>query len=199
VHKAVIILTKAEDKEEARKKVFDFMSSQVGKVCDWFVIGGRWSGIFTAEKLDRTKLRKVNEEFERKYGWYVDKNNSEEDRFKQYCEIFYKYFPDFKGTPPAWRNVYLFIGYPDDVAPLKEVMGLVKRWLQSIEDTIKEYQKDLRDDNLKYLHDFIKRRIAELQAQVFCDDTNVFNLERGDYSIPDDPEGWYAVIVDMHV
>ena len=85
-------------------------------VCDWFVIGGRWSGILTKVQLDLAKVQKAEQEFEDKYGWWIggEENITEETRKKQYEEIFFKYFPEFKGNVPAWRDSYCVMGYEDD-------------------------------------------------------------------------------------
>jgi hypothetical protein len=41
-------------------------------------------------------------------------------------------------------------------------------------------------------------RAGELYAQNLTIDTYVFNIETGDYSIPTETKGWWAVAVDFH-
>jgi hypothetical protein len=43
-----------------------------------------------------------------------------------------------------------------------------------------------------------KRSGNDIFAQRFTVDTNLFNVEHGDYSIPQNPTGWFAVTVDLH-
>ena len=44
MHKGVILLTKASDKEEALDSVREFLENYGdGDVWDWYQIGGRWS------------------------------------------------------------------------------------------------------------------------------------------------------------
>ena len=55
MHKGVICLTKATDKEDAISNVESFLESYGdGKVWDWYEIGGRWSG--TLGDDDSTQL-----------------------------------------------------------------------------------------------------------------------------------------------
>lgn len=45
MHKGVILLTKAKNREEAKAKAEEFLEPYGdGDVWDWYVIGGRWSG-----------------------------------------------------------------------------------------------------------------------------------------------------------
>ncbi len=64
MHKGVILLIKASDKNEAKDKVQEFMVQYGdGDIWDWYVIGGRWSGTLNSkskeffEKVDGTTSR----------------------------------------------------------------------------------------------------------------------------------------------
>lgn len=104
-------------------------------VCDWFVIGGRWSGELTNAKLDQKKIKKVNEEFEEEYGWWVGGKTGvdEKKRKLQYESVFNQYFPNFKGELPAWRDHYQQLGYEDDAAIVDKVL---------YESILKKYKGD---------------------------------------------------------
>ena len=39
---------------------------------------------------------------------------------------------------------------------------------------------------------------GELYSQKLNIGTRVFNIDSGDYSMPDNPEGWWLVVVDFH-
>lgn len=87
-----------------------------GGVADWYVIGGRWSGELTEALLDKKKVKKFKKEFEEKYGWYIGgkEHITREQRQKQARELFDKYFPNYKGRMPFWRDTYRYKGYSDD-------------------------------------------------------------------------------------
>jgi len=92
-----------------------------GGKADWFVIGGRWSGELTKLLLDQDKLKKVNEELGDNHWWLGgEEKMTEEKRLKQYEKVFRKYFPDFKGVLPAWRNGYNQLGEEDDAMLVDE-------------------------------------------------------------------------------
>jgi len=111
------------DSKSARSHVFHWLSDNgftenLGLFqhyyADWFVIGGRWSGELTANQLDQEKIKALNNEFEKKYGFWINKDITEEIRQNQYQEITRKYFPDYKGLPWAFRDSYQEGGYEDD-------------------------------------------------------------------------------------
>ena len=89
-------------------------------MCDWFVIGGRWSGELTRAKLSQSKLELLDKEFDKKHGWWHGgkEGTTREDRSRQYNKMFRKYFPKFKNKKdweiPGWRDQYEEYGYDDD-------------------------------------------------------------------------------------
>jgi hypothetical protein len=143
----------AKTSEEARHYVADFLDSNGfvytdgrchGGLCDWYVIGGRWSGELTRVLLPQNKLKAVRKEFEEKHGWYIggEKRITEEQRREQMRAIFMRYFPDFTGELPYWRNPYKPDGYEDDAKLLTRT--LYKRLLKEYEGSDQsEYHADL--------------------------------------------------------
>jgi len=116
---------------DARNFVRDYLleegfSSQDGRwkcgPADWFVIGGRWSGELTRALLDPDKLQALHQEFEEKHGWWVggEERITEDQRRREYEDLFAKYFPDFQGEVPGWRDQYEDLGYEDDAMLLDE-------------------------------------------------------------------------------
>lgn len=94
-------------------------------------------------------------------------------------------------------------GTPDDVMPLAGCLEIVKEWLQ---DPKKQYEemakyaerwKEKSRDALG-MYKYAMTAARKVKAQKFCFDTNVFNIETKKYAIPENPDGWYAVMVDMH-
>lgn len=56
--------------------------------CDWFVIGGRWSGELVKRFLDQEKLKLFWEEFERqKLDYYPPGTTKEEQKKKSPCTL----------------------------------------------------------------------------------------------------------------
>jgi len=82
-------------------------------MADWFVIGGRWSGWLTLLHLEQERLDRFLDEFDKKYGWYIGAGFSEQDRSQQSIRLFNKYFPEFRGKHPFWRNLSA-LGADDD-------------------------------------------------------------------------------------
>ena len=112
-----------EDSKSARDHVFHWLSDNgftenkglfQRYYADWFVIGGRWSGELTANQLDQEKIKALNNEFEKKYGFWINKDITEEIRREQYNTLLKQYFPDYQGSPWAFRDSYQESGYEDD-------------------------------------------------------------------------------------
>jgi hypothetical protein len=90
---------------------FSFGSS----MCDWFVIGGRWSGDLNWACLDKDKEKEFWEEFEKeKLGWMSGDDKKQEAQKQKAEELFRKYFPDYKGPKLLFRDTYAGTGHPDD-------------------------------------------------------------------------------------
>ena len=88
---------------------------------DSFYIGGLWTGTLTTTILDQKKLKAFEQEVTEKYAWPVERvfsgfsiNNSIIDKQQKTFEVFLKYFPDFTGEPPFFRDEYATYGYDDD-------------------------------------------------------------------------------------
>ena len=93
-------------------------------LADWFVIGGRWSGELTKVHLDTQKVEEFQKAFGDEYGWWVGgmEQITEETRRSQAEELFKKYFPEFEGNLPYWRNTYLDLGFDDDAMVVDEMV-----------------------------------------------------------------------------
>jgi len=110
---------------------------------DWFVIGGRWSGELTRARLHQEKLKAFWEEFERlELGW-VSRDKPEEEQRAKAMELFRRFFPDFEGEPPVWRDSYAHSGFEDDAQVLDEALFDFIRELKSYPD--KASLRDLYD------------------------------------------------------
>jgi len=98
-----------------------------GGFYDWYVVGGRWSGEHTLwllkKKFGAKKINRINDEFDKEVGWWVNAENSKEKRAKQYEEIFRKHISkeEYNGMMPAWRDNYKEDGYSDDIIEMKKI------------------------------------------------------------------------------
>ena len=77
---------------------------------------------------------------------------------------------------------------------------MVKEWADSIRDPDELVQKseEYKLDNYDSMRAYYLHRASDILYQAFSFEANVFNTESYDFSIPDDVDGWVAVIVDMH-
>src|SRR3990167_529505 len=86
---------------------------------DSYRIGGSWSGYLSKVFLATKKLKAFADEVEQTYGWpvkstVIDMDSTAHEKRQKALKIFFKYFPDFQGDPPFFRDEYLFYGSQDD-------------------------------------------------------------------------------------
>jgi len=222
MHKGVILLVKSDTKENVLPLIKNFMElyredAGCGDGCgeepdcdncqnrpegfkhpvwDWYVIGGRWSGTLTTDMLDKDKLKAVHKEFKEKKLMFMGQE-------KEMDEVFRKYFPlaDYPYPSPYSRNSYNSDGQVDDILPLSECLPVVKDWLDSYFDRIPEEKEGIKkwaDKGDEDMVEYCKAKLERMEAKQFSDDSNVYNATADNMEIPDNPEGWFAVMVDMH-
>jgi hypothetical protein len=138
---------KAKNSLEARKFVYGYLSNdeEFNRQSDWAVIGGRWSGDLTKIRLDQDKRCEFEADFEKQFGFWTNKDNSEEKRHNQAKELFKKYFPKYKGEPLYFRNTYLDLGFEDDAQIIDE--ELYEKLIKNCDKDSKGYL-DIEDEKL---------------------------------------------------
>jgi len=82
---------------------------------DWYVIGGRWSGDHTLAMMSSDGLKKFWQEFEKLGLGWTSAEHPEEERRKAAWALWKEHFPQYRGTPPVYRNCYAADGLGDDV------------------------------------------------------------------------------------
>jgi hypothetical protein len=113
-------------------KTLDGLHEEDDGFYDWWVVGGRWSGEHTLWRLKAKyggrKINKLYDEFEKKYGWWINKETNEDKRRKQFEEVFFSHIPkeEYKelvpsGIVPSWRNHYDMKGYDDDIIAVVDI------------------------------------------------------------------------------
>ena len=97
----------------------------------------------------------------------------------------------------------------ENVLPLKDCLRIVKAWQQTIEHAKAEERKaqewlNIKDENGNLYNNWNRYGFglfcaARLYRQEFSFEANIFNIETHDFSVPEDPAGFYAVMIDMHI
>ena len=198
MHKGLILLTKAEDREDAQSKADEFMEGYgEGRVWDWYVIGGRWSGSLNENDMKFNVLVKEKYPIEEGHFGYTDrfiKENREglQELWESLGET---------STNPYTRDQYNHEGAEDDIKPLNECLVVVKDWQKGHEDELKRCEEQIaeyhkRNDRGMEGHLLVTK--GNLMAEYFCFETSVYNIDEYDYRLPEDTNGWYAVMIDMH-
>jgi len=201
MHFLSFLIVKADSREEAIGRARDFLEKYQNQVWDWYVIGGRWSGYITQSNLDQATYEQFSKEFRENALGFISKDNPECKQRKRAHELFMKYFPNFEGDIPIYRDPYLHDGYLDDVVPLGCCEEIIQKF---IDDFHSRYGKLVEKAKKEIESDGTINRITawELGRYSYDDsystDHTVFNVENYSVSIPDNPEGYYVVTVDLH-
>lgn len=196
MHKRVILLVKADNTAEAKEKANEFMSGCGGDennlgVWDWYVIGGRWSGTLNSIKeLFYDKVKDL-EGFEGEYYSYQAIENNKEKLQSIWEEL------GGKGLNIFARDNYTLNGYDDDIMPLKDCIDVVKDFLGDITNRKKEAWEQLitcKED----MRGLYAKEYSNIHYDNFSFESNVYDTERYSNSIPENIEGYYAIVIDMH-
>jgi hypothetical protein len=224
MHKGIILLTKASNKDEAKIAIEEFMNEYKNDVWDWYVIGGRWSGILNIKYKRFYELVKEKEIIKTNTYSELEKIEVQEALQDVWREL------GEKSLNPYLRDSFLenkFTGkkifveyekgievdinkeYADDILPLTECIDIVKEWQQTIEDAKKVEEEakrwlQIKNEKTGELYDdwrmygYSLKEAANLYRQEFFFDCNIFNIKKYDYSIPEDIENYFAVMIDIH-
>lgn len=201
MHFLSFLIVKADSREEAVIRARDFLEEYQNQVWDWYVIGGRWSGYITQSNLDQATYEQFLKEFRENALGFISKDNPECKQRKRAHELFMKYFPNFEGDIPIYRDPYLHDGYLDDVVPLGCCEEIIQKFIDDFhsryEKLVEKAKKEIESDGT------IDRNTAWRLGRYSYDDSystdhTVFNVEDYSVSIPDNPEGYYVVTVDLH-
>jgi len=206
MHKGIILLVEAKNKEHARSEAEKFLEPYGdGDVWDWYAVGGRWSGTLNKNhnkfnKMVQKKYPLKKGDYGRSYQWIEEHL----DEFKKMWESLGE-----TSKNPYARDMFISKDYDrtfdDDIMPLKDSLSIVKEWTQ---DPVKEGKKELvrakkwlngesaKDDWDMY--GYVVKRAGEMFSQSFSFDTNVYNTVDGDFSIPTDVYKYFAVMIDIH-
>jgi hypothetical protein len=206
MHKGIILLIKSTNKAGALTETRDFLKEN-GDVWDWYQIGGRWSGTlspFTKSFYEKAKEILSPDKDEFILQSVVDAKQNELQQLWQSLGA--------EGPNPYSDHYHMDNdGNPYDVVPLNTCLPIVQEWQQTIEDAHEEKEKANRwlaigggkdKDGNPYddwnMYGYCLKKVANLYQQNFFFDCNIFNTETYNYSIPEDIENYYAVMIDIH-
>lgn len=216
MHKGVLLLTKALDREEALNNVSNFMEDYQDNVFDWYAIGNRWHNILAPkEKLDefdKWVKKTYKHAFTENVGYAINdlENNKDRKKIQQKWESL-----GLKG-----KNIYYSayghstlsgFGLPEEEDDyncilLKDCLDTVKEWCQDLDRCTEELWKKALEHKAEEekegkgtLSAYYAKKYANMKYENFCFDTNVFNIDEYEAEkIPEDIENYYVVVVDMH-
>ena len=200
MHKGIIMLTKANSKEQALTKIKEYIEEYKDNVWDWYQIGGRWSQTLAPKTKQFSKKIK---KFDLKYQNNIDRLQSELQN------IWFKL--GMSGQNPYCNHYNL----PDegdfyDIIKLENCLDIVKKWQQN---PIKEGNKRLRIAKKRWLknkkkpdynmYGYSLKCAGEIFQQNFSFECNIFNIDAGwgeGFSLPQEKDisNFYAVMLDIH-
>lgn len=215
MHKGVILLLKATDREDAISQVDSFMVEYQDQVWDWWVYGGRWNG--TLAPVEQSKLWKTFAENLLNTGGRGFISQADVDNHQAELQGEWERL-GLEGQNPYCNHYDLpKTGGNYDIVPLVDCIQTVKEWWQDPyeagqkeEEEAKKWRlrkrdggklrDDMTDEQIKKdtMYGYILGCAAKLYHQDFSFECNVYNIEENDFSIPEELSGWYAVMIDMH-
>jgi hypothetical protein len=192
---------KAENSKSAKAKTEVFMDEYRGDVWDWYQIGGRWTGTLDGYDPQTDPANK-------KHCWLCDGSGIRDDTLgKQMREKDPSYTCNgCKGTGEMDKWPTEYAKRSNDILPLELVIPIIlEEWQQdpikegkAEESRAKEWLNGKRGKDNYNMYGYVLSCAAKLYQQEFSFECNIFNIESYNFALPEDYEGWWAVIVDMH-
>lgn len=201
MHKGIMLIVKTDVKQDALNKVKEFLEEYKDDVWDWYQIGGRWQGELAPmfdEFIEKKKTILKTEEHGMISQRQVD------DKQKELQELWESLGGE--GDNP-YSNHYDMPkdGGFYDVIPLSQCIKKVKEWQQKPEkdglEELKKAKKYIKPKNQEddwSMYGYCLECAANIFSQKFSFETNVFNIETDDFSIPEKIEDYFVVMVDIH-
>ena len=208
MHKGVMLIVKADDADDAKSKVEEFLEGYNGDVWDWYVIGGRWSG--TLNKLNEKFMTAAKKFMGKKYEVKPKELMLTNERLEECADDLKAIWEKIGGTG---KNPFARTG-ADDIMPLSECAEIVKKWKR---DLVKEAniafrqlcihrkkEREARKRGEKYCGStsaYYAGLYKEALYDNFCFDSNTYDID-GSTNDPTEalgsPEGRWVVMVDLH-
>jgi hypothetical protein len=212
MHKGVIILIKAEDRDDALTKVDIFMEEYQNEVWDWYAIGNRWHNTLAPKEKMEEFHKWVKETYKdvfMKDGAYK-LNDLENETVRPIIQGKWEEL-GLRGINPYYSAYGFDVKDTEDdynAVPLRDCLETVKEWVRDIEEAKRDAwnkmleAKEEADNNGAYdMSGYWAGIYKDAQYNNFCFDSNVFNADTYEAeTIPKEEEinDYWAVMVDMH-
>lgn len=201
MHKGIICLTQAADSNDAIGNVETFLEDYGdGKVWDWYVIGGRWSGTLNTlhEKFMSEARPYLKEKYQRDVILVSDITESEDEL----QNIWVKLGGQLKN--PLNRDQY--VGeYNDDSIPLALCLDVVNEWKVDMKKESEMYFNLMLEEKAKNIEHDLSAYYAGLYRNAkydsFSFESNVYDIDNqtnNPEKALSNPDGWFAVMIDIH-
>jgi len=205
MHKGVILLMKASDKDEVLEKTQAFMVQYGdGDVWDWYVIGGRWSG--TLNSKSKEFFLKAEAHFKKMYPDKGDAFLSTKmvQEQAQALELIWESL-EGEGLNPYARSSYDDFGNEDDILPLSTCTDVVKEWTKDLNQEAENYWAKMleakKPESALDMSAYYANRYAEARYDEFCFESNVYDIENetnNPSQALEEVDEYFAVMIDMH-
>ena len=202
MHKGVILLTKAENKEDAQSNVEQFLEPYGNDIVwDWYVIGGRWSGTLNKNRKEfNERARKLfkNKDF-------ISMKDVEKNKDK-----LQKIWEDLGETSlnPKSR-INSFNGNDkdntNDIMKAKYCKPILKEWVKDMvkeaekfwEKVLEERKKEVKRNSMS-MSGYYAGLYGKCLNDEFSFESNVYDIVEYTNKLPKSLKGYFAVMVDMH-
>ena len=200
MHKGIILLVKAEDKEDAINEAESFLEPYGnGDVWDWYIIGGRWSGTLNKNyKKFMKQAKKIlgNKDF-------VSMKDVEDNKDK-----LQKAWEDLGETSvnPYNRSSYDKDCSAGDILPAKECLETLRDWEIDMKKKAEEIWKKTVDakaeekkgNEIYSMSGCYAGLYRSCSNDYFSFESNLYDTVNCSNKLPKDLKGLWAVVVDMH-
>lgn len=208
MHKGVICLTQATDRDQAVSNVESFLEQYGdGHVWDWYVIGGRWSG--TLNTKTKEFFEKSNAHFKKNYPKY--NNLLTQNMVNDEADALQKIWEELGQTTknPFARDGYETNTENDDAVPLTDCIDIIKEWTFDVNlkadeywaKMLAEYINEKDSQNGGTMSAYYAGLYRDLKYDNFSFESNVYdivNYTNNPEEALKEPENWFAVMVDLH-
>jgi hypothetical protein len=208
MHKGIIILTKASDRDEAKSNVEEFLEGfGNGDVWDWYSIGGRWNNLLAPKDIVKKFTEWVHEKYPVTKGYYSIKD-IEETEAKQIIQNKWEEL-GLRSKNPYWDSYgFSLTDLEDDynILPLSECVDMVREWCKDSKKEAEEYFEKLVEERAKEkiegmgtMSAYYAGLYKDAVYDNFCFETNVYDAsESVGETIPEDIKEYWAVVIDIH-
>lgn len=217
MHKGMILLTKAEDADDAIANVESFLENYgEGNVWDWYDIGGRWTGLLSGYDPADDPENQETCNLCGGTGFRTDQigKSARVEQPTYTCNGCGEYNQETKewghgkygpGVKLKWPTSW--VKHHGDAMPLSLCLPKVQEWARDLKKTTQEFLYKMNEeleaekanpDGYK-MSGYYARQYADDIGGYFCFNTNVYDVELGEAeSIPEDTTGYWAVVCDLH-